>query len=245
MTWGPKRTKMIAAARKTMFFCCSLAFFLPLTASAHQPRIVSGRGPVVVAEPEVSRVYYGKLNGAEQWFRISSSRTFELYLGILSPKVAGAVTDTRVLLFKDTVRNGEDKVTPAGLIKELNWPYTEWHDYYENFGGDWYLRGPEFRKILPAGDYAAVVTRKGEPGEGRYALAIGGQEKFPPPEIIKALILLPKLKASFFDKSPWTAYFNLAGLYLAALILILAGSGYLVSYIINKIRNRAEPESMK
>jgi len=194
---------------------------LPKQVFAHEPRLFEGAPVEIVMEPEISKVYYGKLQGIEHWYRIVSDRPFTLYLNILAPETAGAVTDTRVIVFKDEVTTGRDKIEPSGLLYELNYPPVTWQDYYEPFGGSRYLKGPEFKKTLPAGTYAAIVTRKGESGEGRYALAIGEREKFGPVEIVKALVLMPRLKKDYFDSSPWTAYFNRSGLYLGGVILIL------------------------
>jgi len=205
---------------------------LPKQSFAHEPRLFAGTPAEIVIEPEISKVYYGKLQGIEHWYRIVSDRPFTLYLNILAPETAGAVTDTRVIVFKDEVTAGRDKIEPSGLIYELNYPPVTWQDYYEPFGGSRYLKGPEFKKTLPAGTYAAIVTRKGESGEGRYALAIGEQEKFGPVEIVKALILMPRLKKEYFDSSPWTAYFNRSGLYLGLTILVFVGLAFiLIKYL--------------
>lgn len=213
-----------------------LVISLPEAVSAHQPQIVAGNGTVIIGEPEISRVYYGKLNGAEHWYRIVSREPFTLYLNILAPKTAAAVTDTRALVFRDQVSDGRDRIEPQGFLAELNYPPEPWQDYYEEFGGDWYLKGPELERRLPAGAYAVVVTRKGAAGEGRYALAIGQKENFSPGEILKALLIMPRLKIDFFDRSPLTAYLNQSGWYLVVTIVLVAVMIFAVAKIIRDCR---------
>jgi hypothetical protein len=43
---------------------------------------------------------------------------------------------------------------------------------------------------------------------GKYVLAVGELEKFPPKVILRTLITLPKLKRDFFGKSPWLDPFS-------------------------------------
>jgi len=51
---------------------------------------------------------------------------------------------------------------------------------------------------------------------------VGKIEKFPPGAIARTIVALPKLKR-YFDKSPWTAYFNLSGAFLLVTIGAVAG----------------------
>jgi len=41
--------------------------------------------------------------------------------------------------------------------------------------------------------------------------------------MVQTLFVLPKLKAEFFERSPWSAYYNLVGLFLLIGIGIVAG----------------------
>ena len=58
---------------------------------AHQPKLInyspSVDNPHEVIDPEISKAYYGKLNGEPHYYLINSEEEFLFYTGILSPKV--------------------------------------------------------------------------------------------------------------------------------------------------------------
>ena len=58
---------------------------------AHQPKLInysrSVDNPHNVIFPEVSKAYYGKLNGEPHYYIINSDKEFLFYTGILSPKI--------------------------------------------------------------------------------------------------------------------------------------------------------------
>jgi len=100
-----------------------------------------------------------------------------------------------------------------------------WRPFYEPFGGDHYLLGPEYDGQVPAGAYAVVVTSLDN--TGKYVLAVGRKERFPPGAMARTLVTLPRLKR-YFGKSPLTAYFNLSGVFLLVTIGAVAGLAALV-----------------
>ncbi|MEA1963902.1 MAG: hypothetical protein U9O41_02095 [Candidatus Aerophobetes bacterium] len=119
--------------------------------------------------------------------------------------------------------------------------------YYEEFGGDSYYKGPELRSNpdeegLPRGvdvsegEYTIRVFSPNN--EGKYVLIVGEKEEFPLEEIIHTLIVLPQLKADFFEKSPLTAYFNLIGLFMAVFVGIIIGIIVVVVVIVRKMKKR-------
>ena len=65
---------------------------------------------------------------------------------------------------------------------------------------------------------------------------MGEKEEFPFKEIVQTLFVLPKLKAEFFERSPWTAYFNLVGVFLAISIGILIGIIVTVVILVKRMR---------
>lgn len=192
-------------------------------ASAHQPRLVSGPGPTVDREPEISRAFYGELAGQPANFQAVSARPFVLHVSLLVPAVPGAATDFAATIFDE-----------AGPLARLDGSQISWTRLHEPFANDEYLQGPEFRRQVPAGTYRIAVVS----GDlrGRYVLVVGDREDFPPAEILHALAVIPHLKTAFFGKLPadfalsvfgaiYLALLLVAGAALAGLVRLLARLG--------------------
>lgn len=185
-----------------------LSAFAPLPSSAHQPRI-AGDLVVRVEEPGVSKAYYGTLDGEPVTYRIEAEEPFPLYVGILAPDAEGARTDFTVRVERVTADSRE-------LIAALGPTGADWPRWYEKFGADWYLIGPEWPEpyvaegrdivgtTVPAGTYEITVSNPGN--AGAYSLAVGVEEAFPPAEIARAVWNTPRLDRDFFGAvNPWTA----------------------------------------
>ena len=60
-------------------------------ALAHQPKLIkyspTSNEPHDVAEPEISKAYYGKLIGEPHYYKIESDAEFSFYVGITIPKI--------------------------------------------------------------------------------------------------------------------------------------------------------------
>jgi len=226
-----------------------LGFFLLATVSCspHQPRIVSEE-MTQIDNPEVSQAFYAELKGKPDYYQIKSEKSFKLYVGILVPDLEGIDKDISVEVRRE---DRETEEMPAQKAEEeealiiLNGLEYEWNRLYEPFGGDWYWEGPEFRdnsseKKLPEGievDKGTYTIKVFSPdNEGKYALVVGEREEFPLQEMVQTLFTLPKLKAEFFERSPWTAYFNLVGVFLAISIGILVGIIVAVVVLVKKVR---------
>ena len=108
----------------------------------------------------------------------------------------------------------------ANLFVALDGKTYAWRPFYEPFGGDRYLLGPEYDEQVPAGAYTVVVTSPDN--TGKYVLAVGKIEKFPPKAMARTIVALLKLKR-YFGKSPWTAFFNLSGAFLLVAIGAVTG----------------------
>lgn len=201
---------------------------------AHQPRIISTPDPVAVAQPEISKAYYGQLAGQPATYIIESSKPFELYVGLLSPQIEGAKVDFSAAIADDN-----------GQIANLNGQDYDWLVMYEPFGGDYYNQGPEHSVSVEAGNYTITVSNPGN--IGRYALAIGKVESFPPGEFIKTLATLPALKRDFFDKSPWIAYNNFIGLFTFVGIVAAGLAVYIIASFIHwrRLKKRLDCEYAK
>ena len=214
---------------------------------AHQPRIVS-EGITQIENPEVSQAFYAELKGKPEYYQIKSKEPFKLYVGVLVPDLEGIDKDVSVEITREDLHSEE---MPAQKPEEEEAPIIlsgleyEWTRLYEPFGGDWYWEGPELRgnsseEELPEGvevDEGTYTIKVFSPdNEGKYALVVGEKEEFPLKEMVRTLFVLPKLKAEFFERSPWTAYFNLVGVFLAISIGILIGIIVAVVVLVKRMR---------
>lgn len=179
------------------------------TVAAHQPRVDVGTNttvtnPIIVQNPEISQAFYGNLKGSPDYYQITSDKPFELYLNLLvpaSPGLGGSLPSAQV-----TDSSGK-------VIMTLNGTTSTWTPYFEEFGGDYYLKGPEASQTVPAGTYMIKIFNNNN--QGKYSLAIGKIEAFPADESLKAIINLPILKEQFFGKPVTTLFLEFFGIILA------------------------------
>lgn len=206
------------------FFLLLLAIIIltPAIAAAHQPRIVEGR-QTIVTEPEVSKAYYGKLEGVPDTFTIQSSAPFDLYLNILVPDIESQKKDVSVAVTKD----GQPFIT-------LDGNRFEWKALFEPFGYDNYFAGPEYKAKVDAGTY--VVTVSSGQDDSKYSLAIGEIENFDFKETLNAVTLIPELKKNFFAKSPVDFILSPFGWGMIVILYVLAVIfGLAYRFILKKI----------
>lgn len=178
---------------KKATFIIILIIFLSLSFSiAHQPRLASDssslENPIVVSNPEISQAFYGDLNGNPAYYKISSKEEFRLYVNLLVPDTPGSGEKLVSAEILDENQN---------ILTSLDGNNFDWEVFFEPFGGDSYLQGPEFNQTVPAGTYYIKVFNN--ENQGSYSLAIGDIETFPPDESLNAILLLPILKAGFFQ----------------------------------------------
>jgi len=184
----------------------ALLFFAPRSSDAHQPYLVADKSRVKIENPEISKAYYGWLSGSPAVYVIDSANPFRLYVNILVPKIAGSEKDFYVRVSR--------KGIPFLLLDGQN---SDWQEFYEPYGGDYYFKGPEYAENLPEGLYAIEVFNS--QNRGKYALAVGEKEEFSLPEILQTIIVLPVLKKSFFEKSCAEIIFSRVGLIYGAILL--------------------------
>jgi len=163
------------------------------TVYAHQPHLVTETGVTRVDKPEVSKAFYAELSGEPAVYEITNLDSFELYVNILVPDEVGIPTDLSV-----TVTRGTDTVAV------LEGPAHKWTRFYEPFGGDSYLVGPDLRTHAGPGTYVATVSRPGN--KGRYVLAVGEREAFSLGDMVRTIGLMPRLKRDFFHKASIRAF---------------------------------------
>jgi hypothetical protein len=185
---------------------------LAAVASAHQPYLTTSR-VTPVTNPDVSQAFYAELKGQPDEYRFSLAEPLLLYLNVLVPDIPGAHPDYSAELRLKTT-SGDS------LVRVLDGAGSHWTVFHEPFANDNYLQGPELRERMPPGDYLVRVSSPGN--QGKYVLAIGERESFPPAEIARVIGVMPSLKR-YFGKSAWTAYFNYTGLFIGATAVVAAG----------------------
>ena len=164
---------------------------IPGFASAYQPQIIDYKDvPIVVERPEISKSYFGKLNGKPHEYIIKLDIPVSLDVVLSVPDVPGAK--------KDFVVSG---VSLGETIFQLDAEKAEWKPYFDNFGHDNYLVGPEESTDLVAGTYSIIVENPDNVGS--YVLTIGNKEAFPFAEAINSILTIPKIKQQFFNKPIW------------------------------------------
>jgi hypothetical protein len=177
--------------------------------SAHQPRLVTGANasndnPIVIQNPEVSQAFYGELKGQPNYYQIKSDNQFKFYLNLLVPASPGIPPDFISAQVLDSSGN---------VIITIDGTNSTWKSYFEEFGGDYYLKGPETKANLPAGTYYIKIFNTDN--QGKYNIAIGEEESFPLDETMKALVTIPLLKEQFFGKPVTTLFFEFLGIIIA------------------------------
>ena len=195
------------------FFVLGLLTLLIMSsmAYAHIPEIVTENRnytaePVIVNEPEISYAYYGKLQGSPHQYKIISEEPFNLYVSLLVPYVGQPETsDVEFHIMKD----GEKIV--------MKHDFQNWTKWYEEYGGDWYLQGPEYENGVEPGTY--IIEVHSDTNLEDYTLAIGKEERFGAGEIFQTILVLPAMKALF-----WGNYS------LVAFIIIVIGAVILYFY---------------
>lgn len=189
----------------------NLFIVFPQTISAHQPRM-PGEDKVIVESPEISKAYYAILKGNPHTYTISLDKELPLYVNILVPDISNQKTDFIVTI----VQKGKTNKN----IARLDGTKFEWTKFFEPFGHDTYLSGPEYRATSPAGVYEITVTAKDN--GSKYILAIGEAENFDFKESINAINLIPKIKSTIFDKFPIDFILSPIGIGYIIIVYILS-----------------------
>lgn len=215
--------------RKIFFIFVLLFLFGSVSiVSAHQPRIIYyQKGDVDIKNPEISRAFYDELQGHPRDYFINSDKSFDLYINLLVPEQANrdGRYSAKVFLLSE---NKEQQIT------EISGDTFEWKEFYEEFGRDYYLKGPEFDKRVESGKYKIEVYSSDN--KGKYVLAVGKKEVFDAKSILNIYWQLPLLKITFFKTSVLQFFltpFGIAGIgAIGAIFIFLA----LIYYIAGAIK---------
>ena len=210
--------------KKSIFIFLIVLISMQLVCS-HQPRLVYDKASVYeqVYNPEISQAFYGELKGQSDYYSINSEKDFDLYLNILAPDINGARTDFSVKVFSET-----ENFTLSNQ--------QEWSRFYEEFGGDSYLMGPEFEKNVTRGIYLIEVSNPDN--LGRYSLAVGKIESFPLNEALKSIYSILRLKHDFFNKSYFAFFQGLIGKAIGIMFLVLIAIAVGIVFLVKRLRNK-------
>ena len=210
---------------KKILFLIFFSFLICLPAWAHQPYLVSSGARVVeVKDPEVSKAYYSILQGEPQYYEIKSATAFQLYLNILIP----AVPQTNRNMLVEVFQNNES----GAKLYTLDGSKFNWTPFFESFARDNYFKGPELRAKALAGTYLIKVSSSDN--QGRYSLAVGETESFPPAEILRSLLVLPQIKEQIFNKPAISAFFNIFGLFVWVPLILLIVLVIVIVYLVKR-----------
>jgi len=218
---------------KHLSLICTLCIFFIFTSffatsvSAHQPIIVT-KTQAPIMDPEVSRAFYDSLQNKSETYTITSTQPFTLYVNLLVPQ------SNPKGKFSATIYEGADK---KNILKTLDGETIVWQGFFEPFGNDYYLKGPEYRKNVPAGTYQIEVFS--QTNRGKYVLAIGEKEIFTPKDILRSMDVIPKLKANFFYSSPFTFLLTIfGGGYVLMLFVLSFIFGFIYRWILKQFRSK-------
>ncbi|OGZ85566.1 MAG: hypothetical protein A2599_01725 [Candidatus Staskawiczbacteria bacterium RIFOXYD1_FULL_39_28] len=215
----------------------ALVLFPAKIITAHQPDIVFlKQGDIQIVNPEISRAFYDELKGGPKYYFIDSEKDFNLYINFLVPALtnSGGKYSARIFLITDS---GEQEVA---FIDGSNF---EWQEYYEEFGRDYYFKGPELEKQAIAGKYKIEVFS--ENNTGKYALAVGKTESFDIKSLLNVYWQLPLLKVVFFKTSVLQFFLTPFGIGLIGFIGVLIILIFLIYFLIGFIKETIKHNQAK
>jgi len=214
LMWGLRYTVGMQVRFDKTISGLALAFvilLLPASALAHAPRFVREQKVIEVTNPDISQAFYGWLDGQAVLYKIKTDVPQQLYIQLLVPDVKGVKTDLKAEL---KAHEGE------GMKSFMLEDKTAWPRWYEDFGGEWYLKGPELRQDVGTGTQSVFVSNADL--YGPYVFVVGEKESFTPDEMLATLKMLPELHQEFFLRPWYSSFFNRVGLFMAIPFAVLA-----------------------
>ena len=181
--------------------------------SAHQLRYPASDDVTIITNPVVSQAFYAELKGMPQYYIINEIRPFDLYVQLLVINISDVNKQFVVTITQD-----------KNIVAVLDNTNASWTLFHDSITNDDYWNGPEIR-FNATGNYTITVTDSNL--RGKYVLVVGEKESFPLSEIITSTVILPSLKL-FMGKSLLLAYWNLVGLFLLIVILIIVAGIYFI-----------------
>jgi hypothetical protein len=161
-------------------------------ACAHDPRFVcsprDAQRPVVVADPQKSWAFYGRLDAEQQdRYVVDTPRAVAVPVQLLIDRRDAANPARPVAAIADA---GGRAIATVDL--------TQSHSFFEPFSRVTYLESPERLIRFPAGRSTIAVAMRGGEQSQRYTLAIGSDERFSPWEMPYLLGAVYRIHAQEF-----------------------------------------------
>ena len=192
---------MVNTRRAVWVLALSLLAFPPLLA-AHQPilaidGLLSKDQPFEIERPEISKAIYSELISRPHFYRITSERPFNFYVGITKPKLDKCPLGKT---FSFDVLDSD-----FGHIAKVNGDHLDWWPWFEPFGRKWYWIGPEIgnnfkhTQVFDAGTYYIRVYNSSN--RGHYVLAVGDIESFPVGAMFRMVRDLSKINNKFWKEA--------------------------------------------
>jgi len=201
---------------------------------AYQPRVAYLQtGNIQINNPQTSQAFYDELNGNPREYLLNSSQNFNFYLNLMVPEAENPNGIYSANVFSLTGSNKNQIATLDGSV------FT-WQEYYNSFDRDYYLKGPEFSKNLPAGKYEIEVYSKDN--KGKYILLVGKNPAYDTNSVLNIFWQLPFLKLTFTKTSVLQFFLTPFGIgavsALGALLVFLALIYFFVGVIAESIKHR-------
>lgn len=230
--------------KKILLFFIAFFLFSFGIASAHLPRLIylQKSGDIFVSNPEISQAFYDELKDSSKNYIIESDIQFNLYLNLLVPTKENANGRYSAKIYKVEGENS----TEVGFLDGNNF---KWEDYYEEFGRDYYVKGPEFDQQVDAGKYKIEVFSKNQndqiENKGKYVLAIGKTESFDWMSVLNIYWQIPTLKLTFFKSDILQFFLTKFAIFGIAALGILIIFIFLIYFVIGAVRERIKHNQAK
>jgi len=182
-------------------------FFLSGFLGAHQPILVEDQ-EISIEDLFAAQAYYAVANRKPQQYRFSIEDPAIVHLSFLIPDFH------QKSLYASLVRND------ASSLFFFQGDQASWEKFYEPFAGDTYWRGGRYIKKLDRGEYILYVWSRRK--NIRYILAIGTEERFDFLTIAKMILSVPRIKYSFFHRSPMTFLWSILGITYFLMMAVVA-----------------------
>ena len=209
-----------------VFVFLSLAF----KASAYQPNLVYlQQGSIQINNRATSQFFFDELKGSPRDYFIDLNKDFQIYVNLLVPEVTNGSGRYSLEIF-----DSQDN-----KIYSVDGTSFEWKEIYDDFGRDYYLKGPEFTKQLSAGKYKIEVFSKDN--TGKYVLSFGKNKALGFLSTVNIYWQVPFLKLTFLKTPVLQFFLTPFGIYgigfIGIILIILALINYLSGLIKENIKH--------
>ncbi len=229
--------EIFSFGRIVSFFVSFLALTSSQIFSVYDINLIYNKGgDINIQNPVLMQAYYDELGGAPRNYVIESSDGFDLNLKLAVP---ASTNSAGRYSFKILAVEGDDKAQIDFVDGQTQFV---WEKAYDPSTRDYYLDGPEYSKNLPAGKYEIQIFSY--ENRGKYVLTAGSERKFAWGNLLETYLLVPELKANFFETPAIEFLFTPFGIVLVffgAILLLIVSLIILINAIAFKFSEK-KPE---